>query len=169
MRIGDAERSQASQALGEHFAKSRLTVTEYEERLDRALRAVTRNDLMALFADLPGPRPMGLPTPPPGQAPGPPLPYRPTPYPGSPGYGGLAWSDKSRIAAGVLQIVLPFGIGRFYTGHTGVAIAQLLLFFFGLLTFGSTSAIAVIWCLIDGIVLLANTDSTDAAGRRLSS
>ncbi len=169
MRIGDEERSQASQALGEHFARSRLTVAEYEDRLDQALRAVDRNDLMALFADLPGPRPMGLPAPPPAQAPGPPLPYRPTPYPGRPGYGELVWSDKSRIAAGVLQIVLPFGIGRFYTGHTGMAIAQLLLFFFGLLTLGVTSAIAVIWCFIDGIVLLANTDSTDATGRRLRS
>ena len=166
MRIGDEERSQASQALGEHFAKSRLTVVEYEERLDRALRAVTRNDLMALFADLPGPRPMGLPAPPQAQAPRPPLPYRPTPYPG---YDALIRSGKSRITAGVLQIVLPFGVGRFYTGHTGTAIAQLLLFFFGLLTFGLTSAIAAIWCFIDGIVLLANTDSTDAAGRRLSS
>lgn len=166
MRIGDEERSQASQALGEHFAKSRLTVVEYEERLDQALRAVTRNDLMALFADLPGPRPMGLPASPPAQAPGPPLPYRPTPYPG---HDSLIRSGKSRITAGVLQIVLPFGVGRFYTGHNGIAIAQLLLFFFGLLTFGFTSAIAAIWCFIDGIVLLANTDSTDAAGRRLSS
>ena len=40
---------------------------------------------------------------------------------------GVPLSDKSKVAAGVLQLFLGgFGVGRFYTGHVGIAIAQLL-------------------------------------------
>jgi hypothetical protein len=68
---------------------------------------------------------------------------------------GQPLSDKSRIAAGVLQLVLPFGIGRFYIGDTGIGVAQLL-------TCGGCG----IWSLIDGIVLLVN-GGTDSQGRKL--
>jgi hypothetical protein len=68
---------------------------------------------------------------------------------------GQPLSDKSRIAAGVLQLVLPFGIGRFYIGDTGIGIAQLL-------TCGGCG----IWSLVDGIVLLVN-GGTDSQGRKL--
>lgn len=67
-------------------------------------------------------------------------------------------SDKSRVAAGLLQIMFPFGTGRFYTGHTRMAVAQLALVFLG---------VGVIWSLIDGVLLLA-VGGTDPAGRRLS-
>ena len=50
------------------------------------------------------------------------------------------------------------GAGRFYTGHYGLAVCQLL---FGWATL-------FIWPLIDGIVLLS-TDSTDSEGRLLRS
>src|SRR5579875_3845698 len=53
LRIGDAERDQAIELLGRHFADGRLTQEEYEERLSAALRARTRADLTALFSDLP--------------------------------------------------------------------------------------------------------------------
>src|SRR3954471_23864211 len=41
---------------------------------------------------------------------------------------GMPFSDKSKIVAGLLQIFLGyFGVGRFYTGHIGLGVAQLLL------------------------------------------
>ena len=56
LRVGDAERDQAAQALGEHFASGRLDRAEYDERLELAFAARTFSDLTALFRDLPQPR-----------------------------------------------------------------------------------------------------------------
>ena len=40
---------------------------------------------------------------------------------------GQPLSDKSKIVAGILQLFLGgFGAGRFYTGHTGMAVAMIL-------------------------------------------
>lgn len=96
-------------------------------------------------------------------------------YPGAPGfqqqpagYGAAAaypqfdaygrpLSDKSKVVAGLLGILLgAFGAGRFYTGHTGIAVAQLLV---GWFTCG-------LWGVIDGIIILVN-GGTDAQGRIL--
>ncbi|SER40009.1 protein of unknown function [Lentzea xinjiangensis] len=103
-----------------------------------------------------GPQPQYAPPPPPGMAPGgmgyanPAAPYGFDPVTGVP------LSDKSKVAAGVLQLFLGnLGIGRFYTGHTGMAVAQLL-------TCGGCG----IWSLIDGIIILVN-GGTDAQGRKL--
>jgi TM2 domain-containing membrane protein YozV len=63
------------------------------------------------------------------------------------------------VIAGLLQLVLPIGIGRFCTGHIGIAVAQLLLSFIG---------IGMVWAFIDGIVLLAGRP-TDPSGRPLRS
>ncbi len=69
---------------------------------------------------------------------------------------GIPYSDKSKVAAGVLQLFLGhFGVGRFYMGDTGIAVAQLL-------TCGGCG----IWALIDGIMILVN-GGTDAEGRKL--
>jgi TM2 domain-containing membrane protein YozV len=73
---------------------------------------------------------------------------------------GRPLSDKSKVVAGVLGIALGgFGAGRFYTGHTGMAIAQLVV---TLVTCG----LGHFWGLIDGILILAN-GGTDAQGRVL--
>lgn len=70
---------------------------------------------------------------------------------------GLPYSSKSKTAAGLLGIFLGgFGVGRFYTGHVGLGIAQVLVTFFTL-GFGAW------WGLIDGIVMLAGRP-TDATG-----
>src|SRR5256885_9533586 len=53
---------------------------------------------------------------------------------------GRPYSDRLKVIAALLQLFLPFGTGRFYTGHTGIAIAQLVLVFFG---------IGVIWSFIE--------------------
>ena len=107
-----------------------------------------------------------------GYGPPPPQPGMPmAPFPGGPGgpginpgapYGvdpvtGIPFSDKSKIIAGLLQLFLGcFGAGRFYTGHTGIAVAQLIV---GWLTCG-------IWPFIDGIMMLMGK-VTDAQGRPL--
>ncbi len=40
---------------------------------------------------------------------------------------GIPYSDKSKIVAGLLQIFLPFGIGRFYIGDTKIGVIQLIV------------------------------------------
>ena len=70
-------------------------------------------------------------------------------------------SSKSKVAAGILQIIPGLGIGRFYLGYTSIGIAQLLLSLF-------TCGIGAIWCFVDGIIILCSQDITDADGNSLS-
>jgi Domain of unknown function (DUF1707) len=53
IRIGDAERNSAAESLREHYAVGRLTMEEFQERLDAAFAAKTDVDLNKLTADLP--------------------------------------------------------------------------------------------------------------------
>jgi TM2 domain-containing membrane protein YozV len=70
---------------------------------------------------------------------------------------GKPYSSKSKIVAGLLQILLgAFGVGRFYTGHTGMAVGMLVV---SLVTCG----IGAIWGFIDGILILVQ-GGTDAQG-----
>ncbi|WP_341483451.1 TM2 domain-containing protein [Micromonospora cathayae] len=72
--------------------------------------------------------------------------------------GGV--SDKSKVVAGVLQIVLGgFGVGRFYMGDTKTGVIQLVV---TLVTCG----IGSIWGFIDGILILIN-GGVDGQGRPL--
>ncbi|MFJ9040933.1 NINE protein [Streptomyces sp. NPDC102406] len=94
--------------------------------------------------------------------------YPPQPQPGMPvaydpnapfGYDpyGRPYSDKSKIVAGVLQLFLgTLGVGRFYIGNVGIGLAQLF-------TCGGFG----IWALIDGIILLTSSNTTDSNGRVL--
>ncbi len=76
---------------------------------------------------------------------------------------GEPYSDKSKVVAGLLQLLGLFGlvgIGRMYIGQTGLGVAQLLV---GLVTCGIG---AVIWGIIDAILML--TDKVrDPQGRPL--
>jgi TM2 domain-containing membrane protein YozV len=64
---------------------------------------------------------------------------------------GLPFSEKQKIVAGLLQIFLgAFGVGRFYTGHIGIGVAQLVVCLL-------TCYIASIWPLIDGIMMLTGS------------
>lgn len=118
----------------------------------------------------PFPPPAGYP--PPGY-PSPGYPPQPPGYPqyyadpGAP-YGrhpltGEPFSDKSKITAGLLQLIglVGFvGFGRIYIGQTGLGVAQLLV---GLVTCGVG---AFIWGIIDAILIL--TDKVrDPQGRPL--
>jgi len=53
MRVSDAERTMIADRLARHFSDGRLDQAEFEDRLDRAMRAKTRADLIGLLSDLP--------------------------------------------------------------------------------------------------------------------
>ncbi|HEU5038723.1 MAG TPA: TM2 domain-containing protein [Nocardioides sp.] len=132
------------------------------------------------------PPPYGEPVPPPYQQQPPEQPYQqqyqqqPPPQPGyqqpyqqQPGYPpnpaapygvhpvtGIPYSDKTKLVAGLLQILLPFGIGRFYLGDTKTGVWQLVV---TLVTCG----IGALWPFIDGIIILATDNVTDSQGRPL--
>jgi hypothetical protein len=65
LRVGDAERAAACDALAEHFAAGRLDPAELDDRLARAMAARSVDELRALFADLEPRRrvPTAVPTP----------------------------------------------------------------------------------------------------------
>jgi Domain of unknown function (DUF1707)/TM2 domain len=172
VRIGNTEREAAVRELGEHYAAGRLDAAEYEERTTAAYAARTADDIAPLFADLPREQPTVALPPPQATTVVPAMPasmpasvagpydsprYDPEAPFGRDPVTGRPYSDRHKVIAALLQLFLPFGTGRFYTGHTGVAIAQLLLMFVG---------VGVIWSFIDGIVLLAG-NPTDPEGRLL--
>ncbi|WBC15407.1 TM2 domain-containing protein [Micromonospora sp. WMMA1998] len=69
-------------------------------------------------------------------------------------------SDKSKVVAGVLQILLGgLGAGRFYMGDTKTAVIQLVVSFV-------TCGLGSIWGLVDGILILVN-GGVDGQGRPL--
>jgi TM2 domain-containing membrane protein YozV len=106
----------------------------------------------------------------------------------SPGFdpmSGRPYSDKSKLAAGLLQLLPGFflflgGIGRLYAGQAGIGVGQLVLSGLTYLSFccaGVTLGLALVvaiplaaaawlWAVIDGIVLLAGTP-VDGQGRPL--
>lgn len=70
--------------------------------------------------------------------------------------------QKSKLAAGLLGILLGgLGIHNFYLGYTTKGIIQLLL---TLLTCGFGGIISSIWGLIEGVMILTGSISTDGSG-----
>jgi hypothetical protein len=53
LRIGDADREAAAASLREHYAQGRLSLEEFNERLDAVFAATTRGRLDAIMGDLP--------------------------------------------------------------------------------------------------------------------
>lgn len=85
------------------------------------------------------------------------------PQPGAPNgidpTSGMPWSDKQKNLTGFLQLA-PLvigigGIGRCYSGHVGLGVAQIIL---------SCTGIGQIWSIIDGIILLTGDKATDGNG-----
>ena len=74
---------------------------------------------------------------------------------------GIPYSDKSKLAAGLLNIFVA-GVGRMYIGQVGLGVAQLLVTLF-------TCGIGALWPIIDGIIILTKDDAKDAQGRILKS
>lgn len=102
-----------------------------------------------------------------------------------PSYGvdpatGLPLSDKSKLIAGLLQILPGFilglgGIGRLYAGYTTLGIIQLVATVVGWVSFWCGFLLVLpfvvfgaiwLWFIIDGIVLLAGRP-VDPQGRLL--
>jgi len=120
---------------------------------------------------------------PPGQYPPPPYPpgqYPPGQYPpagfdpaapfGRHPLTGEPFSDKSKVVAGLLQLlglVGVVGIGRIYLGYTTLGITQLIGgVVLGIVTCGIGFIVPVIWGIIDATLIL--TDKVrDPAGRPL--
>jgi TM2 domain-containing membrane protein YozV len=112
--------------------------------------------------------------------------YPPAGYPAAP-YGGAGFdpmtgqpmSDKSKVVAGLLQLLLGgFAVGRFYTGHIGMALGQLAAGWGAFIVLGCIGIVVwpmlfvcwlgFLWPVIDGIILLVK-GGTDAQGRVLRS
>jgi TM2 domain-containing membrane protein YozV len=75
----------------------------------------------------------------------------------APTYPHMMYSNKSRVAAGLLGIFLGgFGVHRFYLGFAGIGIIQLFLTLF--------TGIGVIWGFIEGILLLVGAMDRDKNG-----
>ncbi|MUM18940.1 NINE protein [Mycobacterium sp. CBMA271] len=117
-------------------------------------------------------------TPPPFGTP-PPVPPAGVPYPPPPGYAGppvdpaapfgrnpatgQPYSDKSKLVAGLLQLLglVGFvGFGRIYLGQTLLGVIQLVV---GLATF---TVGAIIWAIIDAILIFGGK-VRDKDGREL--
>lgn len=67
-------------------------------------------------------------------------------------------SDRSRVLAGVLNLILP-GVGRIYLGYAAHGVLQLALS----LCFG----LGYVWSIIDGVLILVGSVKLDGYGRRL--
>lgn len=102
------------------------------------------------------------PTPPPGFAGANPN-YMP-PYSGvagyGPGYAGMVpvqQSDKSKVVAGILNMIIP-GVGRMYLGYPVIGVLQLLTTF---------CAVGIFWAFVDGLLMLTGNVKEDGYGRPL--
>jgi Domain of unknown function (DUF1707) len=63
LRIGDREREATAAELREHYAHGRLTLAEFNQRLDATFAAKTQSDLSRITSDLPHVRPYDVPLP----------------------------------------------------------------------------------------------------------
>ena len=75
-----------------------------------------------------------------------------------PTLGGMR-SDRSRTAAGVIQLLLP-GVGRMYLGYLAYGVLQLVLTV-------CTCGFLWLWSFIDGIIILTGGVKLDGYGRQL--
>ena len=95
----------------------------------------------------------------------PPAPPGYTPPTAYPAQTAAGQEQKSKVAAGVLGILLGcLGIHNFYLGYTTKGIIQLAI---TVVTLGAGAFISGIWGFIEGIMILTGSISTDAAGRPL--
>ncbi|MGH3305441.1 MAG: DUF1707 SHOCT-like domain-containing protein [Streptosporangiaceae bacterium] len=63
LRIGDRDREAVAAELREHYAHGRLTLAEFNQRLDAVFNSKTQRDLSRITSDLPHVRPYDRPLP----------------------------------------------------------------------------------------------------------
>ncbi|MFC4004167.1 DUF1707 domain-containing protein [Prauserella oleivorans] len=113
LRLSDAERQEALDALSEHVRTGRLDLTEFDERSQQTSVAKFRRDLEPLFADLPDPKPSVLL---PGRAVQRPRPPAPAPV--------VPW--RQRVAASAVPVAAVLAIVLFFTVARGALLVFLL-------------------------------------------
>ncbi|MFQ3587297.1 MAG: GYF domain-containing protein [Fimbriimonadaceae bacterium] len=72
---------------------------------------------------------------------------------------GVVKSDRSRVAGGILNVMVP-GIGRMYLGYSAIGVLQLV----GTVL---TCGLLWVWPFVDGLLILAGTPKVDGYGRIL--
>jgi TM2 domain-containing membrane protein YozV len=109
---------------------------------------------------------------------GPPTVPYPAGYPANP--YGPQFSDKSKVTAGLLQLLLGVfftlgGVGRLYAGQTALGVIQICASVFAWVSFGCGFLLLFpfliwmgiwVWFVIDGIIMLAG-NPVDGQGRPL--
>jgi Domain of unknown function (DUF1707) len=63
MRVGDADREASAASLREHYAQGRLSLEEFNERIDAVFAASTQGELDRITSDLPHVRTPSVPLP----------------------------------------------------------------------------------------------------------
>lgn len=107
MRLSDAEREEAIEALSEHVRTGRLDLDEYGARSAKVTAARTRGDLAPLFEDLPEPHPAVL---------------RADPVPAQP----VPRSPARRFGAGAVPIAAIIAVLLFLTVARGIWLVFLI-------------------------------------------
>ncbi|MTD59372.1 DUF1707 SHOCT-like domain-containing protein [Amycolatopsis pithecellobii] len=97
MRLSDAEREEAIEALSEHVRTGRLDIDEYGTRSAKVTAARTRGDLAPLFEDLPEPQPSVL---------------RARPVPARPAAPARRFSVGAVPIAAIIALLLFFTVAR---------------------------------------------------------
>ncbi len=116
LRIGDAERDAVAAELREHFARGRLTLEEFNQRIDAVFAAKTQADLARLTRDLPHVSSGGAPLPSARMRRGPLLASGPTGHGAiSAGWPGADWAGQDWTGGGRSGHQHRHGIGAFAT------------------------------------------------------
>jgi hypothetical protein len=117
LRISDADRNAAVDALSQHLAAGRIDLNEFDTRSTSVANARTASDLTGLFDDLPGPHPQLSTTPLQRQQLATPLPAGapvPPPAPGS----DIAYPDQrsraQKIVAGITAVSGVVAVALFF-------------------------------------------------------
>ncbi|MBV9279603.1 MAG: DUF1707 domain-containing protein [Chloroflexi bacterium] len=100
LRASDADREQTAALLREHFSQGRLTIDEFQERLEQAYAARTFGDLDSLTLDLPA------------------APLSPARVAAPPGRGPARWDQQRRLLIRYLLISLFFIVVWALTGSS---------------------------------------------------
>ena len=135
IRASDEDRDRAAAALREHLAVGRLTLEEFNDRLDQAYAARTTGELDQLMTDLPGADLQQLPGGPArGPAGGPLSPRPPSGWPARAGPGRLspawraAWGSWLAISLGTFVIwILSGASGGLWFLWVAVPLGALML------------------------------------------